>query len=256
MSFDVGANAYERYMGAWSRLVAPQLADLAGVSAGHHVLDVGCGPGALLDSLVTRVGPDRVAGVDPSASFVAAARERHPGADIRIGAAEALPYPNHTFDSALAQLVVHFMTDPVAGLREMRRVTRPGGTVVACVWDFAGGRGPLGPFWEQAHELDPAVDGESELAGARRGHLAELLASAGLPGAREAELSASRAFAGFDDWWTPFTRGVGPGGAYLATLSAERQVELRERCRSVLPPGPFVLTATAWAAVSTVEPGS
>jgi SAM-dependent methyltransferase len=252
MSFDVAAEAYDRYMGAWSRLIAPQLIDLVDVIPGQRVLDVGCGPGALLDSLVARVGSDSLAGVDPSESFVEAARHRHPTADVRLASAEALPFGDGEFDAVLAQLVVHFMTDPVAGLREMRRVTRPGGAIGACVWDFGGGRGPLGPFWEEAGSLDAGVKDESRLAGAHAGHLTQLFASAGLPGAHEAELTASRAFADFDDWWLPFTRGVGPGGAYLATLSAARQAQLRERCRAALPAGPFVLTATAWAARATV----
>jgi SAM-dependent methyltransferase len=253
MTFDVAADAYDRYMGAWSRLIAPQLIDLVAMTPGQRVLDVGCGPGALLDSLVARVGSGSLAGVDPSASFIEAARHRHPAADIRVARAEVLPFPDNEFDAALAQLVVHFMTDPVAGLGEMRRVTKPGGTVAAAVWDFAGGRGPLGPFWEQAAVLDPGLEDESLLAGARAGHLVELFALAGLPGAREVALTASRAFDDFDAWWLPFTRGVGPGGAYLATLSAEQQANLRERCRSVLPTGPFVLTATAWATCAIVD---
>ena len=142
MSFDVAADAYDRFMGRYSAQLAPGLADLGGVQAGQTVLDVGCGPGALTAELVRRLGPDAVAAVDPSESFVAAARARHPGVDVRLSAAEDLPYPDGTFDAAFAQLVVHFMTDPVAGLAEMARVTRADGVVAACVWDLAGGRAP------------------------------------------------------------------------------------------------------------------
>jgi len=252
MSFDVAAEAYDQFMGRWSRPLASQLADLAGVSAGvsagHRVLDVGCGPGALTTELVARLGPAAVAGVDPSAPFVAAARARHPGVDVRQAAAEQLPFPHRTFDAALAQLVVHFMSDPVAGLGEMARVTRPGGVVAACVWDYAGGHGPLGPFWLAAHELDAGVEDESRLAGTREGHLAELLAAAGLREVQQAALPVSRDYPRFDDWWEPFTHGVGPAGSYLARLDASQQVALRERCRSMLPDGPFTITARAWAA--------
>ena len=146
MSFFVAAAAYDRFMGRYSRLLSAQMADLAGVRDGQQALDVGCGPGALTAELVARLGPGGVAAVDPSAPFVAAARERFPGIAVQQAPAEQLPFPDDRFDAALAQLVVHFMADPLAGLREMRRVTRPGGGVAACVWDHAGGRGPLGVF--------------------------------------------------------------------------------------------------------------
>jgi SAM-dependent methyltransferase len=251
MHFDVPADAYDRYMGAWSRQLSPQLMGFAGIRSGQRVLDVGCGPGALTEALLATVGNGSVAAVDPSEPFVAAARARHPGVDVRMAPAEALPFPDRTFDAALAQLVVHFMADPVAGLREMARVTRRGGSVAACVWDFGGDRGPLGPFWEAARSTDPAVVDESHLAGTREGHLVELFEAAGLTDVEEGVLSASRTYANFEDWWTPFTQGVGPGGAYVAGLDAARQATLRERCRAMLPDGPIVLTAHAWAARGT-----
>ena len=159
-------------MGRYSVPLAPKFADLANVAAGQRVLDVGCGPGALTAELVSRLGPDGVAAVDPSASFVAAVRRRHPGVNVQRGGAEALPFEDQAFDAALAQLVVHFMADPVQGLREMARVTRKQGVVGACVWDHAGGQGPLALFWDAARELDPGVRDESRLAGAAEGHLA------------------------------------------------------------------------------------
>src|SRR5512132_3982350 len=151
-------------MGRYSVPLAPQLLDLAEVSAGQRVLDVGCGPGALTTELVGRLGPDNVSAVDPSEPFVAAAKERHPGVDVRLATAEELPFGDGEFDAALAQLVVHFMSDPVAGLREMGRVTRRGGVVAACVWDHEGGTGPLGAFWDAARQLLADVDDESGLA--------------------------------------------------------------------------------------------
>lgn len=248
MTFDVAAESYDRFMGRYSTLLAPQLADLATIGPGQRVLDVGCGPGALTGELVARVGPAAVAAVDPSAPFVDAARTRHPGVDVREASAEVLPFPDAAFDAALAQLVVHFMTDPVAGLAEMARVTRTGGVVAACVWDHAGDRGPLGVFWTAARQLDPGVHDESQLAGVREGHLAELFEAAGLRDIEAAVLSASFEHPSFDEWWEPYTRGVGPAGAYVASLAAEQQVELRERCRGLLPVAPFTLTARAWAA--------
>jgi SAM-dependent methyltransferase len=250
VSFNVSADAYLRFMGRYSEPLAAQFADLAGARSGQRLLDVGCGPGALTAELVKRVGPDAVSAVEPSASFVAAARERLPGVDIRQAAAERLPFGDAAFDAALAQLVVHFMADPVAGLREMGRVTRPGGMVAACVWDHAGGRGPLSAFWRAVRELDPGADDESNLAGVREGHLAELLAQAGLGVAEVTTLTVQARQDGFESWWETFTLGVGPAGAYLTSLPADRQDELHERCRRQLPEGPFEVSATAWAAMA------
>ena len=248
MTFAVAADSYDRFMGRYSVLLAPQLAAFAGVAAGQRVLDVGCGPGALTTELVRLLGPDKVTAVDPSEPFVAAARERHPGVRVEQAAAEELPFADDSFDAALAQLVVHFMADPVAGLREMARVTRGGGVVAACVWDHGGGQGPLSPFWDAAHQLDADVMDESALAGARAGHLTELFEAAGLREVEETSHSVSVEHPTFEDWWEPFTLGVGPAGAYAAGLDPERQAELRELCREQFPEPPFVLTASAWAA--------
>ena len=247
MSFDVAADAYDRFMGRYSSLLSPQLADFAGVRSGQRVLDVGCGPGALTAELVARVGASSVAAVDPSEPFVAAARERHPGVEVFQASAEHLPFPALTFDVALAQLVVHFMPDPDAGLAEMARVTRRGGVVAACVWDH-GGQGPLSLFWRAARAFEPEVDDESRLPGVREGHLAELFEAAGLHEIEATVLWVSLEHATFDAWWEPFTKGVGPAGSFLASLGADRQVELRQACRNMVPTTPFVVTARAWTA--------
>jgi SAM-dependent methyltransferase len=248
VSFDVAAEAYDRFMGRYSMLLAPQLADFAGVREGQHVLDVGSGPGQLTAELVWRLGATAVVAVDPSASFVDAVRARNPGITALRATAEQLPFPEGAFDAALAQLVVHLMADPVGGLAEMRRVTRPGGFVAACVWDYGGGRGPLGVFWPAARQLFPHVDDESELPGVRQGHLAELFAAAGLRKIEETALSVSREHDSFEEWWGPFTAGVGPAGSFVASLDAEQQAALRETCRSMLPAAPFMVTGSAWAA--------
>ena len=253
MSFDVPADAYDRFMGRYSRLLAGQMADLAGVADGQHVLDVGCGPGALTAELIGRVGAPNVAAVDPSEPFVAAIRARFPGVVVREASAEALPFADGSFDTTIAQLVVHFMADPVAGLREMARVTRTGGSVAACVWDHAGGQGPLSVFWDVARQLDPTVKDESSLAGAREGQLAELFDQAGLRDLVATVVSADFEHANFESWWEPFTRGVGPAGSYVLGLDSVGRAELREACRRRLPPGPFTLPARAWAVRGTTR---
>lgn len=248
MSFDVSADAYDRFMGRYSATLSPQLADLAGVARGQRALDVGCGSGMLTAELVARLGAGSVAAVDPSERFVEAVRGRHPGVDVRRAAAEELPFGDGEFVAALSQLVVHFMRDPVAGLREMARVTRPGGVVAASVWDLAGGRAPISPFWRAAVALDPNARGEMAVAGGRAGHLEALLAEAGVEDVRGAEQPAVVEHPTFDDWWGPFTLGVGPAGSYLVGLDEERGAAVRERCRAEVGDGPFSLPAVAWAA--------
>jgi SAM-dependent methyltransferase len=252
VAFDVAADLYDRFMGRYSTQLSAGLADLARIDVGQRVLDVGCGPGALTAELVRRVGTDGVSAIDPSEPFVEAARARHPGVDVRLAAAEELPHPDDAFDAALAQLVVHFMTDPVGGITEMVRVTRADGVVTASVWDLAGDRAPISPFWRAARALDADAQDESRFAGARAGHLSELFAEAGLRDVEEVELSASVAHASFEDWWQPFTLGVGPAGAYARSLGEGELAELRDRCRTLLPEAPFTLTVFAWAARGTV----
>lgn len=248
MSFRVPPEAYDRFMGRYSVLLAPQMASFAGVAGSQRVLDVGCGPGALTTELVRRLGSAGVTAVDPSDQFVLAARERLPGVQVEQASAEHLPFPDRSFDAAIAQLVVHFMDDPVAGLAEMARVTRTGGVVAACVWDHASGRGPLGTFWEAARELDPAVNDESGLAGAREGHLKELFDAAGLHEIGAMALDVSVEHRTFDDWWGSFALGVGPAGRYLAGLDPTRKAKLRGLCRERIPDEPFAVNGRAWAA--------
>jgi len=246
--FDVAADAYDSFMGRYSAPLAPVFCDFAGIGRVRRVLDVGCGPGALVAELVRRLGPSAVCAVDPSQPFVAATRERYPGVEVERASAEKLPFADDAFDATLAQLVVHFMDDARTGLREMMRVTRPGSVVAACVWDHAGGEGPLSPFWDAARRLDPDVRDESRLAGAREGHLAELEREAGFDEVEDTVLSVAVEHATFDDWWRPFTFGVGPAGAYLATLPPEHRARLRTLCRETMPNTPLTVTARAWAA--------
>ena len=246
MSFDVAAESYDQFMGRFSRHLSEPFVARSGLASGARALDVGCGPGALTGALVDLLGADHVAAVDPSAPFVEAARSRHPGVDVRHAPAEALPFDDDGFDAALAQLVVHFMKDPVAGLREMARVTRPGGAVLASVWDHAGGRGPLSLFWRAVLDLDPHARDESALPGALEGELVQLAEQAGLADVEPFTLEVSVPLATFEEWWEPYTRGVGPAGEYVAHLDDAGRAALAAHCRELLPDPPFDLSATAW----------
>jgi SAM-dependent methyltransferase len=252
VSFDVGADAYGRFMGRFAEPLARETAALLDLRPGQQLLDVGCGPGALTAELASAVGASAVSAVDPSEPFVAAVRARLPAVDVRRASAEQLPFEDDTFDRSAAQLVVHFMGDPVAGLAEMARVTRPGGLVAACVWDFGSGSAPLSTFWSAVREVDPGVEDEAGRAGTREGHLGELFGRAGLRDVRLPVLTVRSRFATFEEWWEPYTLGVGPAGQYVGGLTDARRDELRERCRVLLPAAPFEITAAAWAAVGSV----
>jgi ubiquinone/menaquinone biosynthesis C-methylase UbiE len=252
VEFTAAAEKYDRFMGRYTRTLAPTFADAAGVSDGMSVLDVGCGPGGLTDTLADRVGERHVAAIDPAPQFVAACRTRHPAADVRLGMAEELPWADGSFDATLSCLVIAFMNDADQGVREMTRVTRPGGTVAACMWDIAGGgMTMLNTFWKAARQLDPSAAGEQARPGVRRGDIADRLRRAGLQDVKAGELEASANYASFEDFWQPLTFAVGPAGQYLAALSTERQNRVREGCRAALPERSSSLTARAWYARGT-----
>lgn len=248
MSFHVAGDAYDRFMGRYSRPLAARLADWMEVSSGQRVLDVGCGPGALTEQLVQRLGADRVAAVDPSEPFVEACRSSHPGVDVRQGTAEALPFDDDTFDAAGACLVVHFMQDPVAGIAEMARVTRADGWVAASVWDLAGSRAPMWPVWDALAEVAPQMPGEGGLPGGSKGALEELFERAGVRDLHGVELEVTVTHPNFDEWWSPYLHGVGPVGATLAALDPDQRERIRSHCLARLGEGPFDVTAVAFAA--------
>ena len=248
MSFEVDAQTYGRFMGRFSVPLAAVLADVVGVSEGRCALDVGCGTGALTDVLVSRLGVEHVSAADPSESFVTAVRRKYPSMDVRLSTAEDLDFPDGGFDLVLACLVVHFMTDPVRGLSRMARTSTPGGVVGACVWDHAGGRGPLGLFWQVVRENDPQAVDESHLPGVVEGDLPALLVAAGLRDVESTALQVSVAHQDFDDWWQPFTQGVGPAGSYVSSLGPQPRGQLEQALRHRLPDGPFATTALAWTA--------
>jgi SAM-dependent methyltransferase len=254
--FAAPAERYDRFMGRYTRALAPALANAAAVTAGMRVLDVGCGPGGLTTELSHRVGSHNVAAIDPAPQFVAACRERNPDADVQQGVAEQLPWPDGEFDAALSCLVIAFMSNPDGGVREMARVTRPGGNLAACMWDIAsGGMTMLRIFWQAARQVEPGVEAERQLAGTGEGDIVARFERAGLENVVGSVLTASAEYAGFDDFWEPFTYAVGPAGQHLASLSAARRAQVRDACRAELPPGPFSLEARAWCAIGTVAGG-
>jgi SAM-dependent methyltransferase len=252
MGFDGAAIDYDRFMGRYSAGLSAPFADFAGVRPGQRVLDVGCGPGALTAELVARVGASSVAGVDPSASYAAAARERFPEVRIEVVPAGALPFEDAQFEATLAQLVVHFMADPVHDLGEMARVTRVGGVVAACVWDHAGGTSPLSRFWEVLSTTDPDAPHESDLPGTRQGQLGEYLTRAGFVDVTETVLTVSVRHPTFEDWWEPYLHGAGPVGSYIDSLDDEGRRRLELTLRSEMPTGAFEMRGTAWAARGVV----
>ena len=245
MSFAVPADAYDRYMGRFSRPLAGPFAEWAGVAPGMRVLDVGAGTGALTGELIERLGRTAVAAIEPSPSFAAALTQRHQ-VPVVLGTAEQLPVAEASFDLILAQLVVHFMADPVRGLAELARATRPTGWVAACVWQ-TGGHGPVDDFWAAARAVDAEVQDESARPGVAPGELRGLFAAAGMTGLEETSLTVSVRHASFAAWWAPFEEGAGPGGAYLAARPAEVRRAIRGQARVALPGGPFTTTASAWA---------
>lgn len=250
MTFVVPAEAYDRFMGRYSRELAPRLIEFAGIEADMSVLDVGCGPGALTEQLAGHVGAEQVSAVDPSGPFVAACARRVPGAEVRQAPAEQLPWPDSSFDAALAQLVVNFLPDPRAGVAEMRRVVRPGGVVGACTWEYGEGMQMLGLFWAAARTLAPDAPDEGETMRYRSSEeLEELWREAGFADVETASLEVESTYAGFDELWLPYTRGVGPAGAYYSSLDPSRQQALREKLFQSLgsPAESFRLSARAGA---------
>jgi SAM-dependent methyltransferase len=256
-TFRASAVAYDRLVGRYAPALAGKLVEAAGVRGGQRALDVGCGPGALTGELVALLGSDRVAAVDPSESFVEACRDRHPGVDVEVGCAEALPFADDAFDHALAQLVVNFMTDPRAGVGEMRRVTRPGGIVSAAVWDYTGEMTLLRRFWDAAVALDPSATDRDEgrcMPFCTPDELAGLWSACGLGDVEVVPVTVAVRYLDFDDLWWPLELGVAPSGAYTASLKPERRAALKAELQRRLDVSdePFELTARAWVATGQV----
>ena len=245
---------YERFMGRWSRLLAPPYIAFAGVKNGDRVLDVGTGTGSLAAALEASLPASEIVGVDPSEAFIAYAREnaKSPRVHFEVGDAQALKFKDGSFDNTLALLVMNFIPDHNKAVAEMRRVTRAQGTVSACVWDYDSGMQMLRFFWDEAVALDPAVEPKDErhMKFSREGQLGDLWRRAGLINITEEPLMIDQAYSSFNDYWEPFTNGAGPGGAYVVSLSEDRRQQLEARMRKRLlgdrQDGPFTLRARAW----------
>ena len=251
-AFVVAADGYDRLMGRYLPSLGPAFADAARITAGHRVADIGCGPGGLTGELVRRCGADAVAAIDPSPPFVEACKARHRGVDVRIGVAEQLPFTDAAFDAALACLVVGFMSDAHAGILEMMRVTKPGGTIGACFWDAAH-MPAIQLFWRAAAQVDRTRSGEVARLGSREGDLSALFTNNGLREVQETALRARAHYEDFVDWWNPIAQGVGPAGAYYRALDDDARNAVRAACEQLLghPDSSFELEGIAWCAVGT-----
>ena len=254
------AQSYERFMGRWSRLLAPALVNFAGVRDGDAVLDVGSGTGALTSAVAQAAPSSHIVGLDPAAPYVALAKARHPGDLVRfeVGDAQQMTFEDASFDRTLSLLVVNFIPDPAKAVAEMRRVTRRGGTVAAAVWDYGDGMLMLRAFWDEAVALNPASASKDErnMPLCRPGELGAFWRKQGLEQVAEEGLTIVTRFTGFDDYWNPFLEKQGPAGAFVATLPLAVREQLRQRLRRRLlgdgPDRPVVLTARAWAARGVV----
>lgn len=253
--FGGAAEVYDRFVGRYSPGLADVMCAKAGLAPGQRALDVGCGSGALVARLAELLGAEKVVGLEPSEPFAAAAQARVPGARIVVGSAEELPFGGDEFDVTLSQLVVNFLSDPRQGLREMARVTRGGGTVAGCVWDYGGEMTMLRTFWEAAAALDPERAQPLMESFTMRFATPEELGALWATALTDVEVSpivVEAPYEDFDDLWAPFPTGVGPAGAYAASLDEDGQAALRDEYARRLgspPEGPFTLSARAWCAV-------
>ena len=248
-------DAYERYVGRWSRLVAREFLNWLSVASNSHWIDVGCGTGALSQTILALAAPAQVKGIDRSDGFVARAREQvqDSRASFEVGDAQALPDEAARYDAAVSGLALNFIPQPDRAVSEMTRVVKPDGLVAAYVWDYAGKMQLLRHFWDAAAALDPLA---RELDEGRRfpicqpNPLRELFQNAGLRDVEVRPLDIATDFRDFDDYWTPFLGGQGPAPGYAMSLSAEQRSALRERIRIGLPfalDGSIPLVARAWA---------
>jgi SAM-dependent methyltransferase len=241
------SDGYERFMGRWSRRLAPLFVTFAGVTEGDRVLDVGSGTGAL-SAAAAAIGSVQVTGVEPSAAYVAYARE-HVSGRFEVGDALALPFSDDAFDRSLSMLVLNFVPNGATALQQMVRVTRPGGVVAAAVWDYGDRMQMLRTFWDAAVALDPnaAPRDERNMPLSARGSLAELWRRHGLQSVDEHPLTIEMPFASFDDYWQPFLCGQGPAGVYVSSLAESTRRALESTLRGHLGDRSVTLEARAWA---------
>jgi SAM-dependent methyltransferase len=248
-------DAYEPYVGRWSRLVAQEFLGWLALPPGVRWLDVGCGTGALAQIVLALAAPSEVVGIDPSPAYVAFARSRANGARVRfeVGDAQALQAASVTFDAVVSGLVLNFVPEPDRAVSEMVRVARPGGTVAAYVWDYAEGMQMMRHFWDAAVALDPSaqeLDEGRRFPLCRPEPLTDLFQTTGLEKVEVRAIDVPTVFRDFEDYWSPFLGGQAPAPGYAMSLSQEQRAALRERIRADLPTnseGEHHLIARAWA---------
>jgi SAM-dependent methyltransferase len=254
------SEAYERFMGRWSRQLAPLFVTFADLRDARAVLDVGSGTGALAAAVAVAAPAAQIVGIDPSTSYIAYARARVPENRVRftVGDAQQLQFANASFDRVVSLLVLNFIPDPAKALTEMIRVTRPGGVVAAAVWDYPDRMQMLRVFWDEAVALDQAVATRDErnMRFSRSGELGAFWRAHGLLEVHEQALTIETRFASFDDYWAPFLGGQGPAGAYAMGLSEGDRAALRASLLRRLSNGdasqPIVLEARAWGVKGVV----
>ena len=247
--------AYEPYVGRWSRMVAREFLAWLALSLGLRWLDIGCGTGALSQTILEVASPYSVMGVDPSKGYIAFAREhiRDKRAHFTPGEAQALPVESASYDAVISGLVLNFVPQPSRAVAEMVRVARAGGIVAAYVWDYAGQMQLMRYFWDAAIALDPTaiqLDEGQRFPLCQPEPLVQLFQAAGLREVEVRLIDIPTTFRDFDDYWSPFLGGQGPAPGYAMSLSDERRSLLRERLRATLPTAPdgsIALIARAWA---------
>lgn len=259
-----GAEAYERFMGRWSRLVAPKLLDFSGLPESGEVLDAGSGTGSLAFAIAQRNGRVRVVGIDPSQNYVSYANSlnRFPGrVRFEVGDAQQLGFPDAAFEATLSLLVFNFIPDPKKALLELRRVTKPRGKISAAVWDYGAGMRMLRVFWDAAVHLDLGAEKSDErhMPLCRAGELSFLWRQCGLENVREQPVEITAGFASFADFWDPFLLGQGPAGAYAGRLDRKQLAALRNEVKRRLglssENAPIDLPARVWSVCGTVPDG-
>ncbi|MAC77599.1 MAG: SAM-dependent methyltransferase [Rhodobacteraceae bacterium] len=247
--------AYERYVGRWSRLTGKGFLDWLDTAPGQRWLDLGCGSGALSAQILARCDPRAVTGVEPSEAFRATAEAAidDPRARFLAGSGEAIPLEDASVDVAVSGLVLNFIPDKPRALAELKRCVTPGGTIAAYVWDYAGHAQFIRFFWDAACALDPAaraLDEGPRFPLCHPGALEALFAGEGLKDVRTAPIDIVTPFTDFDEYWTPFLSGIGPAPGYCAALDAPARDRLRARLAEILPTDPdgrILLAARAWA---------